>query len=191
MGLRKYKYYFRKPKSEIVKDFLYFLAATGVIYIAASSPYFIYNLIKSLRKRYPKKKVKDAFYNLRKQGLIRIKKRNNQIYIELTEKGKRKAGWMQINDLKIKKPKRWDRKYRLAFFDICQVKKIYREALRGKLIELGFYPLQKSVWVHAFDCQAEIELLKEFFGLSDKEIRLIETDDIGPDEGIKKFFKLQ
>jgi hypothetical protein len=46
MGLRKYKYYFRKPKSEIVKDVLEFLATIGVLCIAATSPYFVRNLIK-------------------------------------------------------------------------------------------------------------------------------------------------
>lgn len=190
MGLKKYKYYFRKPKSEIVKDFLYWLAITGAVYIAASSPYFILNLMKSFKKKYPKEKLKETFYNLKKQGLIEINKDGHQIYIKLTEKGRRKAGWMQIDKLKIKRPKKWDGIWRLVFFDISNLKKIYREAFRGKLKELGFYPLQKSVWIYAFDCRAEIELLKEFFGLSDKELRFIETDDIGPSEEFKKFFKI-
>jgi len=192
MGLRKYKYYFRKPKSEIVKDILFWLVFTGMVYIAASSPYFIRNLIKAYqkRKRYPKKKIVDTFYNLRKQGLIEFGMKNKQVYIRLTEKGKKKANWMQINYLKIKKPRKWDGWWRLVIFDIAQIKKIYRESLRGKLKELGFYQLQKSIWVHAFDCQAEIELLKDFFGLSNKEMRLVLAKDIGDDRDLKKFFKL-
>lgn len=192
MWLRKYKYYFRKPKSEIVKDVLSWLAIAGIIYIAASSPYFIRNLIKAYqkRKRYPKKKIVDTFYNLRKQGLIEFGMKRKQIYIRLTEKGRKKANWMQINDLKIKRPKKWDGWWRLVIFDIAQIKKIYREALRGKLKELGFYRLQDSVWIYPFDCQVEIELLKNFFGLSDKEMKLVLAKDIGKDRGLKKFFKL-
>jgi len=119
-----------------------------------------------------------------------MEKKNHQIYISLTEKGKKKAGWLQIDSLKIKRPKKWDGKWRLVIFDISQIKKLYREAFRGKLKELGFYPLQKSVWIYPFDCRAEIELLKEFFGLSDKELRLIVTEDIGEDNKLQQLFKL-
>jgi len=192
MGLRKYKYYFRKPRSEITKDFLTWLAIAGMLYIAASSPYFIRNLLKAYqkRKKYPKKKIVDTFYNLKRQELIEFGKKNYQIYIRLTEKGRKKANWMQIDSLEIKKPKKWDGWWRLVIFDIAQMKKIYREAFRGKLKELGFYPLQKSIWTHAFDCQAEIELLKDFFGLSDREMRLVLAKEIGDDQELKKFFKL-
>jgi len=188
----KYKYYLKKPKSEIVKDIISWLAIAGAIYIAASSPHFVLNLIKGFKRwrKYPKKKITDAFYRLRRQGCIEIKKKNHQIYISLTEKGKKMAGWLQIDALKIKKPKKWDGKWRIAIFDIAQLKKIYREALRGKLKELGFYPLQKSVWIYPFDCRDEIELLREFFGLTQKELRLIEAENIGPDEHLKKFFKI-
>jgi DNA-binding transcriptional regulator PaaX len=97
---------------------------TGAISIAATSPFFLTNLLKSYKKfrRYPKKKVSDTFYNLRKQGLIEIQKKNHQIYIGLTEKGRKKAGWLQIDSLKIKKPKKWDGKWRLVIFDISQLK---------------------------------------------------------------------
>jgi len=197
MGLRikKYKYYFKKPRSEIVKDILYWLFVAGSVAIAATSPYFGRNLlrgfVKERRKRkYSRKKVYDAFYNLRKQGLIKIQKRNHQIYITLTEKGRKKVSWLQIDKLKIERPKRWDKKWRVIIFDIAQVKKIYREAFRGKLKVLGFYPLQKSVWVHPFDCQAEIDLLKDFFGLSENELRLIIAESIGNDKKLKEIFNL-
>jgi len=191
MGLRKYKYYFSKPKSEIVKDVFSWLAIAGVICIAASSPYFIRSLLNNYKKwkKYPKKKVGDTFYNLKRQGLIEIKKKGYQIYISLTEEGKRKAGIFQIDKFKIRREK-WDGRWRLVIFDISQLKKTYREAFRGKLKELGFYQLQKSVWIHPFDCQAEIELLRDFFGLSEKEIRLIVAENIGNDSKMKGFFKL-
>ena len=194
--MTKYKYYFRKPRSEIIKDILSWIAISGAIYIAASSPYFVLNLERGIKKwlrekKYKKKKVYDAFYRLRKEGCIEIKKKNHQIYINLTEKGKRKAGWLQIDSLKIKKPKKWDKKWRMVIFDISQLKKLYREAFRGKLKELGFYPLQKSVWIYPFDCQDEIEFLKEFFGLSDKELRLIVAEEIGKDDKLREFFRLE
>lgn len=190
--MTKYKYYFRKPKSEIIKDILYWLMVSGAISIAVTSPYFLINLLKSFgrEKKYQKKKVYDTFYRLRKEGCIEIKKKNHQIYVSLTEKGKSKANWFQIDALKIKKPNKWDRKWRIVFFDISQLKKFYREAFRGKLKELCFYPLQKSVWIHPFDCYDEIELLRDFFGLTEKEVRFIKTEDIGEDSWLKRIFGL-
>jgi len=190
--MTKYKYYLKKPKSEIIKDILKILILSGMICIAVSSPYFGTNLIKGFKrlKRYNKKKVYNAFYRLRKDGSIRIKSQKGQIYISLTEKGKKKAGWLQIDALKIKKPKKWDRKWRLVAFDISQPRLIYREALRGKLKELGFYLLQKSIWIHPFDCKDEINLLRDFFGFSEEEMRLIIADKIGDDKELKQIFKL-
>lgn len=192
MTLRKYKYYFRKPKSEIVKDIMKGLLTSGAIIIAAQSPYFIRNVLKEYKnwKKYPKKKVADTFSNLRKQGYIEIERENKQIYIRLTEEGKKRAGMYQIGALEIKKPRKWDKKWRLVIFDIAQLKKTYREAFRGKIKELGFFCLQKSVWVHPFDCRAEIELLRDFFGLSQNELRLIIATELGDDRKIKRLFDL-
>ncbi len=191
--MTKYKYYFKKPKSEIVKDIFKGLAITGAIYIAAGSPYFALNIgkaIKDLRK-HNKKKVYDSFYNLKRQGYIRAKYTKGQIYISLTEKGKRKAGWLQIDELKIKKPKKWDKKWRIAMFDIAELKRNHREAFRGKLKELGFYQFQKSVWIHPFDCGDEISLLRDFFGLTKKDIRLLVAENIEGDKEFKEVFKLR
>lgn len=190
--MSKYKYYFKKPRSEIVKDIFGWLMVTGLVCIAASSPHFSINLWKGIRRfrKSEKRKVYDAFWNLRKGGYINIEKKNHQIYISLTEKGRSKAGWMQIDNLKIKKPKKWDGKWRIVMFDIAQLKRVYREAFRGKLKELGFCPFQKSVWIHPFNCHDEINLLKSFFGLTDKEVRLIITEDIGRDDYFKKIFKI-
>lgn len=195
MSIKKYKYYFKKPKSEITKDIFKLILMTGALTVASTSPYFAKNIIACYKhykksKKCPPKKIIDTFYNLKKHGLINIKNQNRQIYISLTEKGKQKANWMQINDLKIKKPKKWDKKWRLIIFDVSELKKVYREALRGKLKELKFYPLQKSIWICPFDCRAEIELLKSFFGLSDNELRIIIAENIGSDANFRKIFNL-
>lgn len=190
--MSKYKYYFKQPRSEIIKDVLSVLAASGLIAIAATSPYFIENLIKGFKKlkKYPNKKIYDSFYNLKRKGLIEFYEKNNQIYISLTKKGKQKAGWMQINDLRINKPKKWDGLWRVLLFDIPQSRKMHREAFRGKLIQLGFKLYQKSVWVIPYKCDDEIGVLKSFFALSDKDIRLLIVKNIEGEENLKKRFSL-
>ena len=190
--MSKYKYYFKQPRSEIVKDILRWLVISGAVYIAATSPYFILNLMKALKnsRKYPKKRVYDTFYRLEKEGCIQIKKTNKQIYISLTKKGKKKAGWLQIDSLKIKRPKKWDGKWRVVIFDIVELKKTYREAFRGKLKELGFYPVQKSVWACPFDCRDEINLLRDFFGLTENDLRLLVVENMGEDREFKDVFNL-
>lgn len=190
--MTKYKYYFRKPKSEIVRDIFSWLMIAGAVYIAAGSPYFIVNIMRNFKKgkKYQKKKVSDSFSQLLREGFIEIEKKNHQIYISLTEKGKKKANWLQVDALKIKKPRKWDGQWRMVIFDIAQLKRFYREAFRGKLKQLDFYPLQKSVWIHPFDCRDEIELLRDFFGLKEKEVRLVLAHDVGKDDWLRKIFGL-
>jgi len=192
LNMSKYKYYFTKPRSEITKDILKWLLVAGAVYIAASSPYFTINLMRNLKKqKYKRKRVYDAFYNLRRQGCIEMRENNHQIYISLTERGRKMAGRFQIDSLKINRPKKWDRKWRIVIFDITQLKNLQRNALRGKLKELEFYPLQKSVWIHPYPCEDEIRLLREFFGLSEKEIRLLTAENIEKDDFLRKIFKIQ
>ena len=190
--MSRYEYRAKKSKSEITKDILTWIAVGGLIAIAATSPYFGTNLIRAFqkRKRYGKKKVYDTFSRLRREGYLKVEKHNHQIYISLTEEGRKKAGRFQVNNLQIKKPKRWDGLWRIIIFDIIQSQRIKREALRGFLRRLELYPLQKSVWVHPDDCKDEIKLLREFFGLEENELRIIVAKDIGNDQEIRKYFKL-
>jgi DNA-binding transcriptional regulator PaaX len=123
--------------------------------------------------------------------LVEVRHEGAQIHISLTNEGKKKAGYMQIDDLKIQRPKKWDGKWRLVIFDINELKRGHREAFRGKLKELGFRLLQKSVWVHPFDCEAEIELLRSFFGLRENDLRLILAERIGNDSQLKEDFRLK
>lgn len=184
--------YFKRPKSEVVKEIFNLLLVSGAIMIAATSPYFLVNLLRSHRhwNKYPKKKVSDTFSYLKSKGFVEINEKNNQIYISLTEKGREKAGRFQIDNLKIERPQKWDGKWRLILFDVVELKKIHREALRGKLKELDFCLLQKSVWVIPWECEKEIDLLREFFGLSENDLRLVVCEKIGPEEDLRRFFKV-
>lgn len=170
---------------------------TGAVCIAASSPYFAFHLSRNFSKilkqrKYLKAKqakFDNSFYYLKRKGYLNIEKRNKQVYISLTKKGKEKAGKYIIDDLEIEKPKKWDKKWRIVIFDIPNETKAKREAFRGKLKELGFYKLQQSAWICPYKCEKEIKLLKDFFGLTSKELKLI-TGGIEEDKDLKKIFKL-
>lgn len=181
------------------KTILKIMLVMGVIVIASTSPYFWPKVLnyylkngryKDLLKSFKKRKVLDTFSYLKLKGMINIERRNRQIYISLTDKGKKWAGKYQINDLKIKKPKKWDKKWRVVVFDVKTDQRLKRESLRGKLKQLNFYQIQKSVWVYPFDCVEEIDLLRKFFGLTKNELKVILAEKIEDDGEIKKYYKL-
>ncbi len=180
----KAKYYTR----EILK----YLLLAGAVYIAASSPYFALNLTKNIfhLKKLKRKNANYTFNYLKKRGLIEIKREGRDIQVALTKEGKKRAGKYQINDLEIEKPKKWDKKWRVAIFDIPVSSGIIRDVFRRKLKEFGFYSLQKSIWVYPYPCQEEIKLLREFLGAEKKQIQVLEVIKLEDDKFLRKHFQI-
>jgi len=171
------------------------LFLTGAIMITAASPYFLINLAKAYLKNknyknYDKRKIAQAFSYLKRNGLIILKEEQGKITAELTENGKRKIKQYQFEELKIAKPESWDKKWRIVIFDIPEKrKKAAREALRSKLIDLNFFQLQKSVWIHPYPCENEIQLTAEIFGVT-RFINIIIANKILNDVKAKIHFGL-
>jgi DNA-binding transcriptional regulator PaaX len=185
-------------KKEITKKIIKGIFLAGGIAIASTSPTFgvkiLPRLVKyisyELKNRKNRKKFYNTFYRLKKEDLIQFENRSGQIYISLTKEGKKRAGKYQIDDLEIMKPKKWDKKWRILIFDIRNKERMKREALRGKIKELGLYQLQKSVWVYPYDFSKEIKLLRSFFGLSDSEMQFIIASYIENDKKLRRHFNL-
>jgi phenylacetic acid degradation operon negative regulatory protein len=84
---------------------------------------------------------------------------------------------------------KWDGKWRFVIFDIPEKLKSGRDALRKKIKKLGFYELQKSVFIFPYKCADEIAFIIEFFGIK-KYVRHGTMDSIDDDIYLKKFFGL-
>ena len=54
----------------IAKDILYWLLVSGIVAIAATSPYFGINLMKQMGRAYEKKKFSNALHRLKKSRTI-------------------------------------------------------------------------------------------------------------------------
>lgn len=183
---------------EISKTILKGLLWTGAFTIACSSPYFARRamplLLRHIKYKIREKKRRQSFsrtfYYLKNRGMINVSYSGKQLHISLTPEGKRLAGRYQIDDLNIIKTKKWDQKWRILIFDIPDKHKIKREALRGKLKELGLFQLQKSVWVCPYHFDKEIEILRRFFAFSKEEMKIIIASDIQNDQEARDFFKL-
>lgn len=186
------------PKySNLSKDILFILAATGIITIAATSPFFLINLAKFfiknkkyLKKEYDKDKVVAAFERLKRNRLIILKETDGKFTVELTKNGRRRVEEIKFDDMAIKIPLVWDGKWRIIIFDIPEKQgKRARNALREKLQKLGFYQLQKSVWALPYPCEKEIHFLCELFNIN-RFVNIITADKIYNDIIVKKYFKL-
>lgn len=79
----------------------------------------------------------------------------------------------QIDDIKLKKPAAWDKKWRLVMFDIPQEYRLARDAFRKKLKDLKFHQLQKSVFLTPYPCEDEIDFIAEIFDVRKHTLFLI------------------
>lgn len=108
----------------------------------------------------------------------------------LNEKGKKRALTYQAKNMKIARPPKWDKKWRVITFDIPEDEREARDALREHLEYMGFYILQRSVFVHPFDCRDQIEFLVELHDIR-KYVRFMLVEYIDNEKDIKSFFKFQ
>jgi len=178
----------------IAKEILFYLAAAGAVALAATSPFAASLLIRRIFQRptsaEKRRKFSQALWRLKRSRLIIMQeKADGTFLVKLTEKGKRKTKEIQLENLTIPKQKKWDGIWRIVIFDISVKKKIAREAFRNKIKELGFYQLQKSVWVIPYPCEQEIEFVVELFGLY-SSVTMVEAQRIKHDVNLKKHFDL-
>ncbi|MBI2100826.1 MAG: CRISPR-associated endonuclease Cas2 [Candidatus Vogelbacteria bacterium] len=146
--------------------------------------------------------VKRAWRDIDRQYLYRIisefyhdrlvdyqEKKDGTIDIVLTEAGRKKTISFKVDSMTINKPKQWDKKWRIVFFDIPERKKAARHALRHKLKELGFKNLQRSVFVCPYPCEDEINFIVEFFEVR-PYVRYSEVTKLTNDADLKLYFEL-
>ncbi len=165
------------------------VAFSGVIAVAALAP----GLANALGKS---KYLRQRLYQARKRisvlitdGYLVLDERDGKKFIRLTEKGERFAAMMHEGTLAPKRPKRWDRKWRMLIFDIPERRRGIREKIRATLITLGFVRLQDSVWVFPYDCEDFILVLKAEFKIG-KDVLYVIADHIENDRHLRHHFSL-
>ena len=165
---------------------------TGALIVSGGGPYLgMYLTRKIFQEKRPSRKQRyDTFRYLRRKGLVELRQEGHDVALKLTKEGKKRAGKYQIDDLAIEKPKKWDGKWRIIIFDIPATSNTIRDIFRRKLKEFGFYRLQKSIWVFPFECREEIQLLRDFLEVGQKQIIYIEAMDIEGDGTLRKYFGL-
>lgn len=115
------------------------------------------------RKRFDSGHFSQRIKRLKKQKLVEVVEENGQTLVRITEAGRVRALRYKLEEIEIKKPKVWDKKWRIVIFDIPEKYKRMREIFRDHLKTMGFYMLQKSVWVHPYPCFDEVEFLRQVY----------------------------
>lgn len=167
------------------------LLYAGVALGLTSSPRRQYRIFGEFAKEWKKigeQGVVKQIRPLARSKFLQIQKdQNGNVTIKITEKGKFKA--LKYHFENMHKASQWDGDWRIVIFDIPEKRRTARNALRGKLRELGFQELQKSVFVFPYECRKEIELIVGFFSLQ-LYVRYGIMKFIDNAEDLKKQFQL-
>lgn len=176
------------------------IATAGIIAVAAAAPnvfqavdkVYRFTRGKKLSFKEKQKKTAQAFYYLKRHGLIQMSSSKTALFAGITRKGKQKMEKLNLDTLRVKRSKNWDGKWWLVAADIPT--KHYRWAadlLRKKIKQMQFYPLQRTLWLYPYNPVREIEFLSQRFGIARfvtvMEVSRLEKDD---ERKLKSFFSL-
>lgn len=118
-------------------------------------------------KRFNIPYLKRTIKRLEKQKLVEISIENGVQIVKITSSGRFKVLRFALDELEIKKPKIWDGRWILLSFDLPEKLRTQRKVLVEYLKTWGFYPLHKSVYLHAYPCLKEIDFLRAYLGISE------------------------
>ena len=169
------------------------LLEAGLVLSLTRRPDHYFRVLKKASKEWKKineRYLRETIKRLYQSKLIDYKEdKDGTVMLTLSEKGKSRILKYDIDKIEIKKPARWDKLWRLVVFDIPEDKNLGRKALAAKLKELGFYPMQKSVYIYPYECKDEIDFITEIFELS-PYVRFLRVKDIDIELDLKERFYL-
>ena len=146
-----------------------------------------YDHLKKDKPKFGKWQFNRVIKRLKDSERIRVVEREGKLFIELTKKGKLTS---LLGKLDLYKYRKWDGKWRLMIWDIPESSNKQRDAIRRFVKRLGFYQLQKSVYITPYELPSDaVEYLMES-GLW-KFIRFLRVDRLDDDENLKKYFRPQ
>lgn len=134
-------------------------------------------------------RLRQSLRRLKRRKMIATKEEGGETVIVLSNKGREEILRYKLDEIEIKKPRRWDRRWRMVIFDIPEKKKKAREAFRQRLKQLDFYPLQRSVYVHPYPCEKEIEFLRQNFEVENEaSFVLVSEFESEEEQFLRKYF---
>ena len=184
-----------KGKS-LTKEIL-FIAAAGPILLSSLFAPNAVQILKPLikwRKNWDKidqRRIHEAIERLNQKRLAELIEKGDELYIKITANGKQLVKNFDYDNLELPQSKTWDKKWRLVIFDIFKKQNKERHALSKKLKDLGFYPLQESVFIYPYNCRNEIDFICEFLSIS-RYVNYCVIESLDKREGdLRRIFDLE
>lgn len=119
--------------------------------------------------------LKQTIKRLNGNGLLEKSNINNRQVYRISERGKARLLSYIMSELEVPSKPEWDGKWRIVIYDIGATSKDKQQSLRRFLKKMGFYQMQKSVYITPFNCQDEVSYLKSYFGFgTDLKYMLVE-----------------
>ncbi len=176
-------------KGDFVVKFLEAIKDTVVdVGISVSKvPYKGFRYSDFNRYEYKNRKNYVGFKNLERRGLI---KDEGDDRFTFTKHGQ---DWIHRSIIKyfmLKSRGKWDKKWRVIIFDIPQELHKERVKFRQKLKSLGFFMLQKSVFIFPYFCKEEIGDICVRLGVSDYVDILVAESAGSQEKELLKVFNL-
>ncbi|MEK7568830.1 MAG: CRISPR-associated endonuclease Cas2 [Patescibacteria group bacterium] len=180
----------KHDKGEIAKVILSSLLLAGAFVMILAMPNLA-QLLKyvDIEDGKIKLKINRSASNLKRRGLIKMERRGGEVFVALTDKGRKEALLNNLEFGKFDKHKKWDGKWRIVLFDIPENKRTARKALNKLLRNAGCFHYQKSVFITPFECKKEVDFLGDYFDIR-KHIFLITANEIENESRIRKHFNL-
>lgn len=177
----------RAKRVNVQKIILYSVAAAGIITVGLLAPNVLgamakFGILPGKRQR---EIVETSRSRMVKRGLLAYE--NGKL--RLAKKGEEQLRRLRLLDYKLKKPKRWDGKWRVLIFDIPEDRKTLRDKVRNTFEMLGFKRLQDSVWIYPYDCEDLIALMKADFRVG-KDLLYLVVESLEYDRPLREHFKL-
>lgn len=182
------------PQAKATQVALAIVAVAALPYIVGAAAVMgnaiqVFNQFES-GKRFNKRQAVNAFKHLRSTKLIEyVSDKDGKTIVRITKKGESKLRTFSLEQIKIKKQKKWDGKWRLVMFDFPVRFTRARTAFRFKLKDLGFVQFQKSAWIYPYPCEDEIIFISDFYKVG-KYVEILTVSRMLKDNKLKKHFNL-
>ena len=178
----------RTRSADLQKIILYSIAAAGVLAVGMLAPNVLMAMEKIgiIPKRRQKEYISSAASVLKKKGLLKF----NGKYYELTPPGKSLLSQWEFTNYKLRKPQKWDGKWRVLIYDIPHKKKKIRDYVASIFRRAGFERIQDSVWIFPYDCEDVIGLLKTDLRVG-KNILYMIVEELENDKYLREIFELR
>ncbi len=181
------------PKLGLTAQKMLLLLLGGFALGLSGSPRKYARVLKAISKEWKeldRRELYQAIRRLYQSKLIRlVEHKDGTTEAVLSRKGQQVALRYKLDEMVIPEQPIWDKQWRVILFDIPEKQKPLRDALRMRLQQLGLIELQKSVFVHPYECRNEIDFVIELYDAR-RYVRFIEAHHIDNELHLKKKFHL-